>query len=134
METGQLKIYLFCCSTGIDAIELQQTCDCFDNDELKVISLPCSGKADLKYIVKAFETGADGAAILTCKEGDCSHLQGNLRARNRALAVDQLLQEIGLEAGRITVIQMIEAGMDQMAKELGQFRETISKMPVAATK
>ena len=129
-----MKVYLFCCSTGIDAIELQQTCDCFDNDELKVISLPCSGKADVKYMVKAFETGADAAAILTCKTDDCSHLEGNLRAQVRANSVDQLLQEIGLSAGRISVIQMTDGGLDQMSKDLDAFRTTIEKMPVAATK
>ena len=129
-----MKIYLFCCSTSIDAIELQQTCNCFDDDELKVISLPCSGKADLQYMVKAFESGADGAAVLTCHDGECHHLQGNLRAQVRVNAVNDLLQEIGLGEGRVALIQKTPDGMSQLVKDLAEFREKINKMPVAATK
>ena len=48
---------------------------------LKTISLPCSGKVDIPYLLKAFETGADGVAIVTCQKNECRHFEGNLRAR-----------------------------------------------------
>ena len=35
-----------------------------DNPEVRKIKLPCSGKLDILYLMKAFETGADGVAIL----------------------------------------------------------------------
>ena len=53
---------------------------------IKTISLPCSGKVDIPYLLKAFETGADGVAIVTCKKNECRHFEGNLRAHKRAEA------------------------------------------------
>ena len=69
--------------------------------EIKVISMPCSGKLDILYLTKAFDTGADGAAIMICKEGECRYMEGNMRARKRAEAIDELLEETGLGRGRI---------------------------------
>ena len=60
--------------------------------EIKVISMPCSGKLDILYLTKAFDTGADGAAIMICKEGECRYMEGNMRARKRAQAIDELLR------------------------------------------
>ena len=60
--------------------------------EVSIISMPCSGKLDILYLTKAFDTGADGAAIMMCKEGECRYMEGNLRAVKRVEAVDELLR------------------------------------------
>ena len=130
MKSGNMKIYLFCCSSGIDPFEIEQNNTCFDSDEIKIISLPCSGKADLRYIVKAFETGADGAAIVTCKEDECQHLEGNLRAQKRAESVNQLLEEVGLGSNRVKVIQLTDNGMEGLLKDLAEFRQEISELSI----
>jgi F420-non-reducing hydrogenase iron-sulfur subunit len=95
------------------------------NSELKTISLPCSGKIDIPYMVKAFETGADGVMVVTCPEGECQNLEGNLRAQKRTQAVESLLQEVGLGKGRITLIQLKEGGPEQILKEIEEFCTSI---------
>ena len=62
---------------------------------VKTIGLPCSGKVDVPYLLKALETGADGVVIVACKKKECRHLEGSLRAHKRAEAVESLLEEIG---------------------------------------
>ena len=119
-----MKIYLFCCSSSFDPAELVQGCS-EQGDELKAIPLPCSGKADILYLIKAFETGADGVAIVTCKQGECRYLEGNLRARKRAEAVDSLLEEIGLGKGRMVIIQMSDGGIEQIIREVEDFRARV---------
>ncbi len=96
--------------------------------ELIVISLPCSGKVDIPYLVKAFETGADGVVIITCEENECHNIEGNMRAQRRAHAVDSLLEEIGMGVGRIKVIQA-KLGGRQVAGEIKSLCEQIKKMP-----
>lgn len=66
MNNHSLKIDLFCCSSSFDPEELAQSCG-KNGEGLKVIPLPCSGKVDILYLTKAFETGADGVAVVTCK-------------------------------------------------------------------
>jgi len=33
---------------------------------VKLVRLPCTGKTDIRYILKAFEDGADGVYIIAC--------------------------------------------------------------------
>ena len=73
------------------------------------------------YLVKAFETGADGVAVVTCKLGECRYLEGNLRAKKRVGAVDDLLEEIGLGRGRIAVMSLDEEGTDKIFREVKDF-------------
>ena len=128
MNNHSLKIDLFCCSTSFDPDELARGYSRRE-DRLKVIPLPCSGKVDILYLTKAFETGADGVAVVTCKEGECQYLEGNLRARKRVEAVDALLEETGLGKGRMVIIQMGAGGVKQVLKEVEAFRSGIQAAP-----
>ena len=128
MINQALKIDLFCCSSSFDPDELINGCG-QDGNALKVIPLPCSGKVDILYLTKAFETGADGVAVVICKKGDCRYLEGNLRAAKRVEAVDTLLDEIGLGKGRMAVIQMGDGGIEQVMNEVEDFRKRIEASP-----
>lgn len=121
MKTQTPKIYLFHCATSYDHRELIRSFSKQLN-ETKVISMPCSGKLDILYLTKAFDTGADGAAIMICKEGECRYMEGNFRAMKRAQAIDELLQEAGLGGGRIKVIQLDDGGLPEAIKKLDDFR------------
>ncbi len=124
----RVKIDLFCCSSSLDPAELSNGNGAHGID-LKVIPLPCSGKADILYFTKSFETGADGVAVVTCKKGDCRYIEGNLRAQKRVEAVDALLEETGLGRGRMVMIQLGEGGVEQVRKELEAFRASIKASP-----
>ena len=74
-------------------------------------------------------TGADGVAVVTCKKGDCRYIEGNLRAEKRVEAVDALLEEIGLGRGRTVMIRLDERGVEQVRRELADFRSRIKASP-----
>jgi len=120
MNEKSLNIYVFYCTTSYDQTQLMRNFRSQGN-EMRVISLPCSGKLDILYLIKAFETGADGVAVMMCKEGECRYLEGNMRARKRAEAVAELLKETGLGEGRVAVIQMDDGGIEQKMRELENF-------------
>jgi coenzyme F420-reducing hydrogenase delta subunit len=128
MNQRSLKIYIFCCTNSIDLDELIGYCHESGECDLKVVGLPCSGKIDVPYLIKAFETGADGALIVTCKVEECTYLEGNLRAVKRAEAVDKLLEEIGYGSGRMDVIQLTD-GPEQILREVSEFSEKIKALP-----
>jgi F420-non-reducing hydrogenase iron-sulfur subunit len=128
VHNQSLKVYLFCCSSSFDTVEPVLRYGEHEG-ELKAISLPCSGKIDILYLTKAFETGADGVAVVMCKQGECRYLEGNLRARKRAEAVNALLEEIGLGKGRIAVIQMKDEGIEQVIREVEGFCTRIKALP-----
>ena len=70
---------------------------------VKIIRLPCTGKVDVEYILKASEQGADGVYIMACPIGNCHHEQGNIRATKRVEYVKRLLDDIGLGRERIGI-------------------------------
>jgi coenzyme F420-reducing hydrogenase delta subunit len=121
MDSRTLKIYVFYCANSLEQEEMLRLRDKLQADTLREIRLPCSGKVNIPYLVKAFEAGADGVLIVTCKENECRHLQGNMRAQKRAEAVDSLLEEVGLGRGRIAVIQMKDSGGQQVVEDVEEF-------------
>ncbi len=129
MNSKTLKMYVFYCSNGIEPEQMASGVSRLDGVEVKTISLPCSGKIDIPYLVKAFETGADGAVIVTCKQNECKHLEGNLRANKRAEAVESLLEEIGMTKGRMAVIMLKDSGVEQAIGEIKDFIERVKKLP-----
>ena len=129
MNRQTLKIYVFYCANSLDPQELLCLRDKLQDDTLRELRLPCSGKVTVPYLVKAFETGADGLVIVTCKQDECRRIEGNMRAQKRAQAVDSLLEEIGLGPGRIAVIQRTDAGAEQIIEDIETFCRKIRNMP-----
>lgn len=95
---------------------------------LKTLSLPCSGKATIPYLLKAFETGADGVVLCACPESQCKHLEGNLRASKRAEAVEGLLDEIGLGKGRVVVVTKERGQREKLINAIQQLQTELGEM------
>ncbi len=68
---------------------------------VKLVKLPCTGKTDPRYLLKAFEEGADGVYIIACPLGNCHHVRGNERAHARVELTKDLLDQIGLGRERL---------------------------------
>jgi coenzyme F420-reducing hydrogenase delta subunit len=127
MNNRALKTYVFFCSNNLDADQFAGLCRGLEGDVVKTISLPCSGKVDVPYLIKAFETGADGVAIVTCPKNGCRHFEGNVRAHKRAEAVEMLLEEIGVAVGRMAVFEC-ESGENGAGQVLGEIRRFIDQV------
>ena len=73
---------------------------------IKIIRVPCTGKVDVTYLLRAIQKGADGAYVVGCLEGACHYNEGNFRARERVNHVRMMLEEIGLEAERVRMYNL----------------------------
>lgn len=129
MDSATVKLHLFTCSTSIEAGDLMDIEEALTGSEVKVISLPCSGKVNVPYLVKAFESGADGVMVVTCKKDDCQYIQGSFRAENRVRTVDELIEEVGLGRGRIALASLDEGGIDGVIDRVKDFQNKISALP-----
>jgi coenzyme F420-reducing hydrogenase delta subunit len=70
---------------------------------VKLVKLPCTGKVDPKYILKAFEDGADGVYVVACPKGNCHHVRGNERGELRVEHTKKILDSIGLGGDRLNM-------------------------------
>ena len=73
---------------------------------VKIVRVPCTGKVDVIHLLRAMQLGADGAYVVGCLEGTCHYNDGNLQARERIAHVRTLLEEIGLEGGRVRMYNL----------------------------
>jgi F420-non-reducing hydrogenase iron-sulfur subunit len=103
-ETNEFepKITAFVCNwctyTGAD---LAGTSRLKQLPNARLIRVPCTGRIDPIFVIKAFETGADGVLISGCHPGDCHYNLGNFHARRRWIFFKELLNFIGIDEKRL---------------------------------
>ncbi|MGA2407223.1 MAG: hydrogenase iron-sulfur subunit [Bacteroidales bacterium] len=130
MNNQIINISLFYCSNSFSTEEIHYCATKIENVKLNAVSLPCSGRVNLLYLLKAIETGSDGVILLTCKIGECKYLQGNLRAQKRIDAIDDLLDEAGFGRGCIKCVHLQEGNkVDTLVDEISNFRKHLNTSP-----
>ncbi len=68
--------------------------------DLRVIRVPCSGRVNPLFILKALINGADGVLVSGCHPRDCHYSEGNYYARRRLEALKELLPFLGIDSRR----------------------------------
>jgi coenzyme F420-reducing hydrogenase delta subunit len=131
MKTKITEISLFYCSNSLSSDEISALQQTISGIRLKVISLPCSGKVNLLYLLKAIETGSDGVLLAGCEMGTCKYLQGNFRAKKRIGSVDEILVEAGLEKGLVEYVSLeARDKMKMLISSLMNLAEKIKQVEV----
>jgi F420-non-reducing hydrogenase iron-sulfur subunit len=92
---------------------------------VKIIRLPCTGKVDALYLLKALEEGMDGVYVAGCEEGDCHFLKGNIRAKKRVGYVKSILKDVGINPGRVEMYNMSAADGPRFVDIARKFTERI---------
>ena len=91
----------------------------------EIVKVPCSGKIDPLYVLKAFEYGADGVLVTGCLLGSCHYLEGNYKAESRIEFTQNLLNEIGFGAERLRVRFLSAAMSNTFVEEVQEMVEHI---------
>jgi len=95
---------------------------------VKFIRLPCTGKTDVRYLLEAFEQGADGVYQIACPIGNCHHVRGNERGHARVKHAQEILDEIGLGAERLDMFFMSGSQGQTFAMAAQTMTERIRKL------
>ncbi len=86
--------------------------------------VPCGGRIDPRYILKAFEAGVHGVALITCPVTHCRTLEGNLRANHRIGLVHEYLAETGLDPDSVRAFVPVsdeESAIRDSIEDAGRF-------------
>lgn len=68
---------------------------------IRLMRVPCTGRIDTLFIVKAFEQGADCVLVSGCHPGDCHYDAGNYHARRRWTIFRELMSFLGIDDRRL---------------------------------
>jgi len=101
MEGKELRVVGFLCNWcsygGADTAGVSRFKQPTD---LRIIKVPCSGRVDPLFVVKAFMEGADGVLVSGCHPRDCHYAEGNFYARRRLEVLKRFLPFLGIEPDR----------------------------------
>lgn len=95
---------------------------------VKFVRLPCTGKTDIRYLLEAFEQGADGVYVIACPIGNCHHVRGNERGQARLARAKEILDEIGLGGERLDMFFMSGSQGNAFAMAAQTMTERIRKL------
>ena len=99
---------------------------------IRIVKVPCSGKVDPMFVLKAFERGTDLVLVSGCHPGDCHYTSGNYHARRKLPTFRALLEFMGIDPRRFQMswVSAAEGGkwaqvvsdITEIARELGPFQ------------
>ncbi|MBQ7606837.1 MAG: hydrogenase iron-sulfur subunit [Desulfovibrionaceae bacterium] len=101
VKSNELRIVAFLCNWcsygGADTAGVARATQPTD---LRIIRVPCSGRVDPLFVMKALFNGADGVLVSGCHPRDCHYSTGNFYARRRLEVLKHFLPILGIDPGR----------------------------------
>jgi len=94
---------------------------------IRIIRVPCSGRINPAFLLRALQNGADAVLVSGCHPGDCHYISGNLAARRKFALLRELLQYAGIEPERVQFTWV-------SASEGGRFAAIVEKVVEQARK
>ena len=91
----------------------------------RIVRVPCSGRVNPAYILKALQEGIDGVLVSGCHPGDCHYLTGNYHARRKFRLLKELLDFVGVEDGRVQFSWVSAAEGAKFAQVMTEVTEKI---------
>jgi len=95
---------------------------------VRIVRVPCTGRINPFFIIKALTDGWDGIVVSGCHPGDCHYISGNLVARRRFAMLDKLLEFFGIEPGRINFMWASAAEGERFANLITKATENVKKL------
>lgn len=125
-------IIAFCCHyCAFTAADLAGTMRLQYPTNIRIVRLPCTGKADANMVLQAFLEGADGVMVNGCEPGSCHFIQGNLRAVKRVGYAKKLLEEAGINPDRLEMFHIAASQGPLFAQTAREFTEKIKALMAA---
>jgi F420-non-reducing hydrogenase iron-sulfur subunit len=94
---------------------------------IRIVRLPCSGRINPLFIIKAISEGVDGVLVSGCHPGDCHYLTGNLYARRRFVMLKRLLTTAGIEPERVHFTWVSASEGIRFADVIKQITDSVKK-------
>jgi len=128
-EGWQPEIIAFCCNyCAYAAADLAGARRMQYPPNVRVIHAPCTGKIEMEHILEAFEDGIDGILVAGCLEGGCHFQEGNLRARKRTDRIRAMLDEIGVGANRLRMVNLSAAMAPTFVERVKEIVAEVTKL------
>jgi F420-non-reducing hydrogenase iron-sulfur subunit len=129
MEGFDPKIIAFCCDqSAYPAADMAGTLRLKPPENVEIVRVPCAGRIETIYLLKALEKGADGVLVFACYDENCQFLTGNLRTKDRLSYAHRMLEKIGLEKERLEICHVATNSGIRWVEALHRKSEQLKKL------
>jgi formate dehydrogenase beta subunit len=102
---------------------------------VRTVPVHCTSRIDVLDMLKAFESGADGVAVVRCNDGTCKYRDIAPRVNARVKRVQDLLGMLRIEPGRVGILSAaLTNGGNPYAAVCADFSERVKQMGLRAGK
>jgi coenzyme F420-reducing hydrogenase delta subunit len=95
---------------------------------IRIIRIPCSGRVNHLFIMRALYDGADGVLISGCHPGDCHYQTGNYYARRRLEIFKDLLSITGIPQKRLKLAWVSASEGAQFSKLVNEITDNVKEL------
>jgi len=95
---------------------------------IRVIRVPCSGRINPLFILKALQSGMDGVLVSGCHPGDCHYLSGNYIGRRKSATLKRFLEYLGVEKDRVQFSWVSAAEGVKFSQVIQEVTEDVRKL------
>ncbi len=95
---------------------------------VRVIRVPCSGRINPFFIIKALQQGIDGVLVAGCHPGDCHYISGNYVARRKFAIIKNFLEYIGIEKDRVQFAWISATEGAKFAQVIKEVTEKVKRL------
>jgi len=89
----------------------------------------CSGRVDLKHVLRAFSNGTDGVLIGGCRLNECNYTtHGNYHALNMVLLGKRIMEHAGLNPERLRIEFMAGSEGNLFAEVVNDFVKKVKEL------
>ncbi len=95
---------------------------------IRIIRVPCSSRISPLLILRSLQHGADGVIVSGCHPGDCHYVSGNYVARRKFAILNNLLDYVGIEKGRVCFSWVSAAEGKRFAEIMKEFTAEVKAL------
>lgn len=126
---NNLNILMFAClKWGYGAADLAGVSRFKYTPSVKIIKIRCTGRVDVKHILYAIKSGADGVMVVGWRPDECQYKSGNFKAQTHVDLANRILDRRGFGNQRVNQYWLSSAESEKLVKSVEDTLEKIRKI------
>jgi coenzyme F420-reducing hydrogenase delta subunit/heterodisulfide reductase subunit C len=128
LPAGEPRLLVFNCSWCLRAEADIEALTQFPTN-VRVVTIPCSGRIDPLFVLLALEKGVDGVLVAGCEPGQCHYKQGTYIAQGKMHVLQQVFGQMSLDSSRVRFAQI---GTDERGRLPALIERTLAELQAPA--
>lgn len=117
-----------CLKWGYGAADLAGVSRFKYTPSVKIIKVRCTGRVDVKHILYAVKSGADGVMVVGWRPDECQFKSGNFKAQTHVDLANRILDRRGFGNQRVNQYWLSSAESEKLVKSVEDTLEKIRKI------